>query len=1028
MKRITTILISFLIAPSLFAQQWVEMMEKGDKNFYEIREEFQDYWSERDPEHKYGYKQFMRWAYFMEQRVYPSGEFPEPDKVFRESRDFFKGLPDNSAKANGDWQPIGPVSWTSIGWNPGLGRINVIKESPQDSDVLYVGSPSGGLWKSTDGGGSWNPLTDDLAGIGVSGIAINPNHPDSIYIGTGDGDGADTYSVGVLLSPDGGESWETTGLGFDVAQGVRVSKLAFRPGNTQELWVATNEGLYRTTDGAENWQLMIGGEFMRDIEFHPTDSSIIYASSDRIHRSTDGGETFNIVPGLPSAFSVNRWTIAVTPADSSRVYALAGDQDDSSFLGLYMSTNSGESFELQSNSPNIFSYPQNGGGGGGQSWYDIALTASPTNPDLIYAGGINVWLSTDGGESWVINSHWEHPTSIGYTHADIHFLEFGEAGLYCGSDGGVFLKDGAGFNWEDLTPGLQITQFYRFGHSIQQPYTLIAGSQDNGTSLFRSDEPHLHVLGGDGNGAAVNPQFDNIMYAAYPAGNIQKSTDGGLSFNAFTEEIGESGRWVTPFRLDPEDPSIMIAAYEDVWKYDGFWQSISNFPDGPTLSSLEVAPANSDFIYTARQSTLYKTENGGEDWDDVSNGLPILSITSIRTHPMDEEQVWVTVSGYVEGSKVYYSPDAGETWENISQNLPNTPANCLAIENSTSNGVYVGTDIGVFYKNNELTNWVPFQDGLPKVIINQLEIHPTIQKLRAGTYGRGLWESNLYQAEPSAPTAQFEYEVDASCADDSITFIDQSVNATGERLWTFEGGEPETSTEYSPTVLFGEEGTYTVTLEVENEFGTATASQELDVEFAENELTFELAVDDYADETSWEVTDENGNVVADGGAYQGEAGTFYLEEFCVPEGCYTFTIYDSFGDGICCAYGDGFFVLSSDEEGELIAGGEFEDSDSTQFCFEEDVSSFPGSETNYRMSLFPNPTESNITIQLEDDLGAQEDWNIEVVSSSGRIITTKRVNNTALNEQLDSSSWPAGLYLVRVKHGNQVYRSRFVKR
>ncbi|HKL04126.1 MAG TPA: PKD domain-containing protein, partial [Cryomorphaceae bacterium] len=781
-------------------------------------------------------------------------------------------------KTDSEWEALGPVTWEGQnGWNPGLGRINAITEDPVNADIVYVCTPAGGLWKSNDAGQSWTPLTDNLPAIGASGLAIDPNNTDILYLATGDGDGNDTYSLGVLKSIDGGETWETTSLAFQVSEGVRCSKILMDPNNSERLWVATHEGLYTTSDGGASWVEAIN-DIIRDIEVHPTLTSQVYASGRRFYKSTDGGENFDqVFDGVPGFGDVNRLAIATTPANSNYVYMVAGSNETSGFHGLYRSTDGGDTFELRSDSPNILTYSAIGDGEGGQSWYDLAIAADPENEDLIYVGGINVWSSSNGGSSWDIKSHWVYPSSIGYTHADIHSLDFYENTLYCGSDGGIFKTNNGGNIWTDLSEGLQISQFYRIAVSATDPNLVLTASQDNGTNLFSGEsQTYQHLLGGDGNGAAIDYTNDDIMYSAYPGGGFQKSTDGGNNFFGFDSGIDENGAWVTPLELHPENPEILFAAYENVWKNtNGNWVKISDLPVSSTLRALRVAPSDPNVIYTSGPGLIFKTTDGGENWNSITTGLPDLTITAIEVHPENSEEIWVTLSGYEDGNKVFHSENGGDDWSNISENLPNVPANCITYQIGSEDALYVGTDVGVFYLDANNINWLGFNEGLPNVIVNQIVLHYASSTVFVGTFGRGVWKNEFANAGQALPLAGFNAEERLICAGQSVSFTNQSFNTPPDGvLWTFEGGTPATSTELNPTVTYSEGGFYPVELIVTNENGSDVATETDYIEVLSQqgepgpfEEDFEVAlgleqtpfyVDNLDDGNTWELNSEVG--------------------------------------------------------------------------------------------------------------------------------------------------------------------------
>ncbi|MFQ5335089.1 MAG: WD40/YVTN/BNR-like repeat-containing protein, partial [Flavobacteriales bacterium] len=296
MKSILYFSAFFLMsALSTRAQQWVEMMNDPDVNFYDVQSEFNKYFSGKTRQRGDGWKPFKRWEYFMEPRVFPTGERPDPGQVWKEMMRYKSQRSQqsgNQLQGPANWQPMGPTSWTNTsGWNPGLGRINGITVDPVDTSIIYIGAPAGGCWKSTDYGQTWTCLTDTLPILGVSSIAVDYTNHNTIYIATGDGDAVDTRSIGVLKSTDGGLTWNTTGLVWTIYQYRRIFKLLMHPANPDIIYAATNNGIWKTTDAGVTWNNMFSGGFY-DIEFKPGDPATLYISSDQFYKSTDSGNSW----------------------------------------------------------------------------------------------------------------------------------------------------------------------------------------------------------------------------------------------------------------------------------------------------------------------------------------------------------------------------------------------------------------------------------------------------------------------------------------------------------------------------------------------------------------------------------------------------------------------------------------------------------------------------------------------------------------------------------------------------------------
>lgn len=784
---------------------WVDMMNDPTINFYDVQEAFNEYFSDKPKGKGTGWKQFKRWEWFMEQRVYPSGERIPQAQAWNEMKKFKKLYPSDGNLPRGNWEDMGPHDYlNNTGhWNPGLGRINVIERDPDNQDIIYFGAPSGGLWRTTDEGGHWEILTDHLPVIGVSGIALHPDDPDIIYIGTGDKDANDNYSIGVLKSTDGGYTWMETGLNWQVTQGRTIAKLMMHPDDPKTLFAATTSGLFRTQDDGDTWTKLLNGD-IDDLEFKPGDPDIIYALTKKLYRSTDGGENFSLVS---SATSSGRAQIAVTEANPDYVYFF------SSTGGIYRSEDSGETFTFRSNNPSP----------GYQSWYDLACAASHVDADEFHIGEINTFRSLDGGFTWTQTTDWTWNNGIGYTHCDIHELVFYGGTLYVGSDGLICKSENSGNSWTDLSLGINIRQFYRIGASQNSLYKILGGSQDNGTSVYTEFFWH-EWLGADGMECAVNYENENIVYGTSQNGIFYKSNQGGNFGNVNITQPG-GGNWITPFVMHPTNPDILYVGNDRIRKTTNGMNSWTTLlSGGGNFNTMAISRSNPDYLYATRGSSIYRTDDGGQSWTDISFGLPNYYITYVTVHPSNSEIISISFSGYEEGEKVYISYDAGNNWENYSANLPNLPANCVVFADDPLNGLYTGMDVGVYYRDDGLTEWESFMEGLPNVIVNELEIHYEAGKIRAATYGRGLWESDIRMNEPIADFSASHTLIPVGC---SIDFTSLSSGPPQEYQWTFEGGEPETSTDKDPSgITYNNEGTYSVSLTVSNIMGTNTLTRE----------------------------------------------------------------------------------------------------------------------------------------------------------------------------------------------------------
>lgn len=750
----STVLVILLLSINVSnAQRWINYVDSTEaSNFYGYQKAFNKFWKGKNVEQEEelncqegGWQQFKRWEAFMEPRVYPSGNFISPSILWDEWNKYkSKNKGANTAKG-ANWTLTGPSVVPANGG--GNGRLNCICFHPADPNTFWTGAPNGGIWKTTDGGNTWASLALNLLpNLSIADIAVDPVDPDIMYIATGDGYGYEvdyfwggTYSAGVLKSTDGGLSWNATGLTYLQSDNNIIQKLVVCKSNPQILLASARDGLWRSADAGVSWTAVMTSHFY-DIKFNVLTDSVIYASSEKdVYKSTDMGISWNkISNGLnPDA---GRISLAVTQANPLVIYAFCNSSYDNYF---YKSSDGGATFQTMS-SPD--------GTGYFYGYYDMVLAASPTNENTVYAGGLDVIKSVNGGQSWTKVSRWDGWPASDYVHADNHDIEFlpgsGNIVFSC-NDGGIFISTDGAATWKDITNNLAITQFYRIGSSETNPGLIYAGAQDNGTVRY-DGATWTQVNFCDGMESIVDYSDPNTVYVSCQYGYLQKSTDGGNTFIDISPASAGYGSWITPYVIHPTDPQILFAGYADVYKTTdgGFsWNAISfNLTGGTnTLNLLAVAESNTGYIYAGTWGNLYMTSNGGANWSDITAGLPVANsgITAVAVSDSDPQSLWVTFSGYASGEKVYFSSDGGKNWSNISGTLPNIPVNCIVHEKSNNDALYIGTDFGVFYTDNSHNDWLPYNTGLPNVIIDELEIHYGASELRAATYGCGLWTSPL---------------------------------------------------------------------------------------------------------------------------------------------------------------------------------------------------------------------------------------------------------------------------------------------
>ncbi len=661
----------------------------------------------------------------------------------------------NSYSSNANWIAKGPINTPIIlsnGKKRGNGRVNCIAFDPNNSDIIWIGSPAGGLWKTIDGGSNWETATDNLPVIGVSHIAICTTTPEVMYIVTGDAHAEDTYSIGILKSIDGGVNWNTTGLSYNITQEKIVNKVIINPNFTDSIYAITNSAILLSSDGGQNFNAVGPIGRWRDIEFKPGSPSTIYAAKQSsggsdIYRSTDGGANWSIINNGAVSNHKFRPLIAVTNDNPNVIYALYSSSDYG-FHGLYKSSDCGDNWVLQSNSPNILGRANNGSDSGGQAWYDLSLAVAPNNENLVYVGGINLWKSGNGGVNWILDATSGGAGNYSYMHVDQHACEFNPITniAYAGNDGGLYKYMDNLNNWIDISDGLEISQFYKLGLSKSNSNKLVAGAQDNGTEMLTNNTWDA-IMGGDGMECAIDAYDEDVIYASFQYGGMRKSFNGGNDWINI-KPVSYEGGWVTPYKIHPNNTNLVVAGFDEVYRSvsaASTWDSVSyNVSGGQAIKTIALAPSNQNYIYAATYSTLKVTVDAGLTWNSIKPGLPNYNITDVTVSDTDPDHLWVTFSEYSSAHKVYESSDRGASWTNITgNNLPNLPVNCIVHQGQTNDDLYIGTDVGVYYKNNMMSDWQPFMNGLPNVIVKELEIHYEEGTISAATYGRGVWESAL---------------------------------------------------------------------------------------------------------------------------------------------------------------------------------------------------------------------------------------------------------------------------------------------
>lgn len=737
MKLLSAIL--FLIAINLFSQS-------NNAVFLESKDYF------TIPKDQRLSKPLLREWYFYKQRAFPLSEIPSNalnKAIEQENEIIFKNNNHSLMQAQQpEWKPIGPYS---IG-----GRIKSVVHHPNKDGFVYIGAAAGGIWKTTDYGANWTPIFDYENAISFGSVAIDPNNPEILYAGTGEPSrNVDAYSgTGLYKSYDDGNSWKLIGLTFVGS----FSKVYVHPLNSNLVvagGVKRGHGFYKSIDGGATWEKKFDGD-VTDLTINPNNENefFIGVMGAGIYFTSDGGATWiQKNAGLNSG--IGRISVQFAPSNTDVLYALMEISEEISGEGrIYKSTDHGNSWYLKYKGKDAFF--------NGQGWYDNFIMVHPTNENICFAGGINLYKTNDGGVSWNFSSNG--------VHVDQHHGCFNPNNpnqIYLGNDGGMYRSNDGGSTWTAINNNLQVTQFYDMSIDNSKINYNFGGTQDNGTLGSYQNGNWGSVFSGDGFHTVVDYDDPNQIYGEVLqiiSGNTRiipwKKNLGNGRYSYLTNgiDINEESIWNPPLVIDPNYSNILYHGRKKIFStYDNgdTWVALSKQYEG-FFSSIAISPLNSEVIYAGcSNGILIVTTNGGQNWEEVhTNGLIQRYITDIECSPHKEGTAFVTYSGY-STPHIFKTTDFGKSWTNISKTLPDIPCNAIIVHPENEQYLFVGTDIGVFASFDGGNEWLPFGTKLPRSPVIDLEFHknrvilPELT-LRAATHGRSIWEVVV----PNEPTTE----------------------------------------------------------------------------------------------------------------------------------------------------------------------------------------------------------------------------------------------------------------------------------
>ncbi|MBS1516458.1 MAG: T9SS type A sorting domain-containing protein [Bacteroidetes bacterium] len=640
------------------------------------------------------------------------------------------------------WVSVNPTGmfYSRTNNNYIAGRTNSIAFHPTNPNIFYIAAAQGGVWKTTDGGITWTVLTDTLGSIASGDIAVDPSNPNILYYGTGElnNSGDSQYGDGVYKSTDAGASWIK--ISPASVTGTYTGKIVIDPVNTANLYLAGNQGIFKSTNSGLNWTNVL---FLNSssLIINPVNPLILFASSGnvqaQIFKTTNGGLNWTLLTNGLNISNGRRTQLAISPDNPDYIYASIASSSGA-LLGLYRTTNSGDNWTLQNSSTNYMS---------SQGWYDNAVTVVPGDPEKVIVGGLDIYASVNGGVTLTKKTTWSTSSQTDFSHADIHYLAFKGTVLYCCSDGGVYKSPDNANTWTDLNLNMSTLQFQSADYDPTNPLFLYGGTQDNNKQTSTDGGLFWNQrTTGDGGYTIVDPVNTNYVFGQYVQGSIQRSANFGVSFSDITPSGSTGGLFYNPYEMAPGDHNTVVFGRADVWKTSsvqtaststGWTQIATTAITGGNISAIGISNTSTDKIYIGTSNgRIHVTTNNGVDWA-TQTGFPYVS--DFWVDRSNDDICYATFGGASVDKHVYKTTNGGVNWSSISANLPNIGTNTIAVKESNPKMIFVGTDLGVFRSTNEGQSWTSFNTGFPNVEVYDLKYKEGAAVLLAATHGRGCF-------------------------------------------------------------------------------------------------------------------------------------------------------------------------------------------------------------------------------------------------------------------------------------------------
>jgi len=763
-----------------------------------------------------------------------------------------KGIPGSNSYP---WIERGPAN---VG-----GRTRALAWDPADvtGKKVWAGGVTGGLWYNdniTSSSSSWNHVDDFWENISVTCIAFNPLSSDTIYVGTGEGWGAGaSRGAGVWKSKDHGITWEqiasTSNLAYinDIVVRNEGGKGVVYAASGQFGYQGTSagtKGLFRSVDGVNFTEVFPGSTDVASIKIASDNTLWAGTRNGRVYASADGTTWVEKHNG-----SARRTAIAVAPNNPDVVYALY--EQSNVVSSIYRTTDGGDNWTKLNEPADVDNGIPDDDFSRGQAWYDLVIAVDPNNEDIVLVGGVDLFISEDGGFNWEHLSKWSNNNNLASlpcsrVHADQHAIVFKEGTseeVIFGNDGGVFYTSSLSTAPNSnviaaRNKDYNVTQYYACAlHPDENSNYALAGAQDNGTQKYTSSgfANTSQATGGDGGYCFIDQDEPNIQITSYVYNNYYLSTNGGGSF--FTTMIGENnGSFINPADYDDRENILFTNnSATSFYRVSGIGGSrtedLVSTSLGAKATNLKVSPYAADgttnlFIGTSL-GDVYKLENAHTGTNvaavKIGNRMSTGSVTSIE-FGSSEDEILVTYGNYGVTS-VWYTQNGGGNWINKEGNLPNMPVRWGLLNPNDNNEAILATELGVWATYNfqdASPTWEPSNKGLANVRVDMLQVRESDNVVIAGTHGRGLFESDGFN-HPTLPlNALFTADQTTVNVSEPVNFTSQSTGDPKGWTWSFPGGNPNSYVgETPPAVSYDLPGCYDVTLTVNDDTRDTTRTK-----------------------------------------------------------------------------------------------------------------------------------------------------------------------------------------------------------